>query len=203
MTRTDSFKALYFLRTGGIVVAGLGGGLAVQHGETGLAAALLIAFVLLLFSGRVQAHFWSDLLAGLHYLNRRDYPRCKTHTQRFLGALRSRPWLKHLIWLAPSSYTANAEVLALNNLAAAEIGLDEHDSARAHLTRALGLDPKCPPLYRNMGVLVRQTDSDAEAAPWFERARALGFRGDWTDRRALASQRNNAPLRLLVSAKRQ
>lgn len=192
MVRTDAFKAIYFLRVGCTLVAGVGGAAAFQGGHTALAAALMALFALTLLSGRVQAYFWSDLLVGLHYLNLRDYPRSKAHSERFLVKLRQRPRLRHLIWLANSSYSADAEVLALNNLAAAEIGLGEIDAARAHLTRAMQLDPKCPLPYRNMGALTLRTGSTTDASPWFEKAATLGLRGDWSDKRALASQRRNA-----------
>jgi ATP-dependent Clp protease adapter protein ClpS len=192
MTRTDAFKALYFLRVGFLLLACVGGATAAQNGYPVLAAMLILPFVLLAFSGRVQAYFWSELLAGLHHLNLRDYPRSKAHSERFLVQLRERPWLRHLIWLATSSYSDAAEVLALNNLGAAEIALGEIDAAREHLTLAMALDPKCPLLYRNMGALTLRTGSTADAAPWFHQAVALGLKGDWSDARAMASQRHNA-----------
>ena len=191
MSRTAALKALYFLRVGAILAAGIGGAAAARNGHTALGVALMALFAVLLLSGRVQAYFWSELLAGLHHLNQRDYPRSKAHSERFLAQLRERPWLRHLIWLANSSYSDVAEALALNNLSAAEIALGETDAARAHLSRAMELDPKCPLLYRNMGALALRTGSTADAAPWFEKAAALGLKNDWSDRRAMASQRHN------------
>ncbi len=192
MTRTDVLKATYFLRVGAILLAGIGGAAAAQEGHTVLGAALMALLVVLLLAGRAQAYFWSELLAGLHHLNQRDYRLSKAHSERFLTQLRERPWLKHLIWLANSSYSSNAEVMALNNLGAAEMALGEIDAARTHLTRAIELDPRCPLPYRNMGTLTLRTGSVTDAMPWLQKAEALGFRGDQSDSRAMASQRNNA-----------
>jgi hypothetical protein len=144
MARSDAFKAIYYGRVACIVLAGVGGAVAAQAGRPALGAGLLGIFALLLLSGRAQAYFYAELLAGLHHLNLRDYPRSKAHSARFLEQLRQRPWLKHLIWLATSSYSASAEVLALNNLGAAEVALGEVDAARAHLARAIELDAQCP-----------------------------------------------------------
>ena len=192
MTRTDVYKALYFAKVAAVVALVLGALLAGRSDQRAFAVALTVLAVLLLISGRVQAAFWSDLLAGLHRLNQRDYVRSKAHSERFIAQLYKQPWLRRLSWLAPSSYTLNAEVMALNNLGAAELALEDFDAARAHLTRAIALDPKCPLPYRNMGVLTLRAGEVDDAAPWFEKAVALGFKGDWTDRRAMASQRNNA-----------
>ena len=84
--------------------------------------------------------------------------------------------------------------MALNNLGAAELAMGEVDAARAHLNEAIAKDPKCPLPYRNIGLLIQSTGSTEEARPWFEKAIALGLRGDWSDRAARASQRNNAEL---------
>ena len=194
MTRTDILKGVYFTRLAGLAVSGIGFARAARGGAAIPAAALGALFAALLLSGRVQAHFWSELLSGLHTLNQRDYQASKVHSQRFLEQLRERPWLRRLIWLGTSSYSLNAEVLALNNLGAAETALGEFDAARAHLNQAIALDPQCPLPYRNMGLLTLRTASRAEASPWLQKAVALGLRGDVSDRLAMSSQRRNAEL---------
>ena len=194
MTRTDVLKGVYFARWGGIVALGLCAAAASQRGAALAAAACGVAFLALLLSGRVQAVFWSELLAGLHDLNRRDYRASKVHSERFLARLHDRPWLRYLIWLGAGSYSPSVEATALNNLGAAELGLGEIESARAHLNQSIATDPQCPLPYRNMGILVRLTESPEAARPWFDRAAALGLRGDWSDRVVQASQRNNAEL---------
>jgi len=194
MTRTDALKGVYVARAAGIVGFGIGAAVAGQNGTITLAVLCGVLFFALLLSGRVQAYFWSELLAGLHDLNRRDYPASKSHSERFLAQLHDGPWLKHLIWFGTSSYSLSVEALALNNLGAAELVLGEADAARAHLNEAIAKDPKFPLPYRNMGLLIQSTASTEEARPWFEKAIALGLRGDWSDRVARASQRNNAEL---------
>jgi tetratricopeptide (TPR) repeat protein len=194
MTRTDVLKGVYAGRLAGLVLFGLGAMLAFRNGATLAGGLLGVLFVVVALSGRVQAFFWSELLAGLHHLNLRDYGASKAHSERFLTQLRGRPWLKRLIWLGSSSYSLNAEVLGLNNLGAAELALGEIDAARAHLNQAIALDPQCPLPYRNLGMLALQTASKEEAAPLFEQAAKLGLRGDWTDKVVMTSQRRNAAL---------
>lgn len=194
MTRTDILKGVYAARAVGIGVFGLSAWVAHRNGALLPAAVCGILFLALLLSGRVQAFFWSEMLAGLHNLNQRSYPASKAHSEQFLARLHDRPWLKHLIWLGTSSYSISVEAMALNNLAAAELALGELEAARRHLDEAIARDAKCPLPYRNMGVLVRTTDSAEAARPWFNKAVALGLRGDWSDRAAQASQRNNAEL---------
>lgn len=132
--------------------------------------------------------------AGWLPLNQRDYQMSKVHSERFLAQLRERPWLRRLVWLGTSSYSLSAEVLALNNLGAAELALGEFDAAREHLNQAIALDPQCPMPYKNMGALILRTASTAEASPWLEKAAALGLRGDLSDRMVMSSQRRNAEL---------
>jgi ATP-dependent Clp protease adaptor protein ClpS len=192
MTRTGAYKAIYFLTICAIVLLACLAVGAAYDGHPASAAITTAALLALLLRGRIQALFWSELLAGLHHLNQRDYARSKDHSERFLVQLGERPWLRRLIWLGTSSYSADAEVLALNNLGAAELALGLTDEARIHLARAIELDPLCPLPYRNMGTLALRTSPSAEAMPWFERAKALGLRGDWSDRAVLASQRRNA-----------
>lgn len=194
MTRTDVLKGVYFARLAALVLLGVGAVAATRSGVALVAVAAGTLFGAVLLSGRLQAHFWAELLAGLHDLNQHRYANSKSHSERFLSQLRERPWQRHLIWLGTSSYSLNAEVLALNNLGAAEVALGEFDDARAHLTEAMALDPKCPLPFHNMGKLVLCTASTAEALPWFERAAALGFRGGLSDQAVMASQRRNAEL---------
>ncbi len=194
MTRTDALKGIYFARVAALIIFGIGTAVMIRSGALMPALTLGVLFAAVLLSGRVQAYFWSELLAGLHLLDRRDYARSKVHSERFLVQLRERPWLRRLIWLGTSGYSLNPEVMALNNLGAAEMQLGEFDAARAHFNRAIALDPLCPLPCRNMGALVLRTASPEEARPWFEKAVALGLRGDWSDRVVTTSQRRNAEL---------
>ena len=194
MTRTDVLKGVYVARAAGLVLFGLGAASAARRGATVQAIVLGVLFAAVLLSGRIQAYFWSELLAGLHALSQRDYPRSKDHSKLFLAQLQERPWLQRFIWLGTSSYSLNAEVMALNNLGAAEMALGEFDAAREHFDQAIVLEPSSPLPYRNMGLLLLRTGPAAVALPWFEKATALGLRGGWSDRVAMSSARRNAEL---------
>ena len=191
MTRTDALKGAYVARIVLLLATVIGAEVLAHRGAVVPATALGVLFIALLLSGRIQAHFWFELLAGLRALNQRDYGASKVHSERFLAQLHERPWLKRLIWLGPSSYALSAEALALNNLGAPEMSLGEFDAARARFDQAIALDPPGPLPYSNMGALILRTGSSAEALPWFRKAEALGLRQDFTDRWMMSSQRRN------------
>ena len=94
--------------------------------------------------------------------------------------------------LDQASYSLNVGVLAFNNLGAADIGLGNLDTARAHLDLAIKLDPSCPLLYRNMYTLLMRIGPYADAQPWLVKAGALGMKGGVTDRMVQSSQPRNA-----------
>ncbi len=102
--------------------------------------------------------------------------------------VRKEPWIKHLIWLGTSSYSRDPEVLALNNLGAAEHGLGEDDAARRHLNEAVALDPLCPLPFLNLGVIAAHKGEMAEAERCFAESRRLGLHNDLSDRIVRASQ---------------
>lgn len=184
MTRTGAYKGIYFTLV-------LAGALAIVLMAAQLRSplpALAALALLLLAPGRILGFFWRDLLAGLRLLNCRDYEQSIYYSQRFLSTVRERPWLKNLVWLGASSYSRDPEVLALNNLGAAEIGLGRFDKARSYLDEAIAMDPKCPLPYFNMGALCLQTGPRTTAQPWFDQAIALGFTGGPSDRIVMASQ---------------
>ena len=184
MTRTTVYKAVYIG-----VVFGFGPALGVVAILSGAPPQILLPlFLLLLVPGRILGFFWRDLLTGLRLLRQKNYAKSKVYSERFLYKVRKSPWLKHLIWLGTSSYSRDPEVLALNNLGAAEIELGEHDVAKAHLKEAIALDPKCPLPFRNMGVLCLHTGTRASAQPWFEQSVALGYTGGLSDKIVKAAQ---------------
>ncbi len=83
-------------------------------------------------------------------------------------------------------------MLALNNLGAAEMGLGQHDLARAHLNAAITLDPLCPLPFYNLGVLARAQGDTAEEERCFMQAWRLGYRNGVTDKIVRAAQRRFA-----------
>ena len=112
----------------------------------------------------------------------------KICSERFLERIRNNPWIKHLIWLGTSSYSRDPEVLALNNLGAAELMLGEVDAARRHLMRASALDPLCPLPYFNLGVLEKAEGHLDEAQRLLAQAVKLGYTRGVSDKIVSAAQ---------------
>jgi tetratricopeptide (TPR) repeat protein len=146
------------------------------------AIALPGIILVLLAPGRIAGFFWRDLLRGLRLLNAKEFAASKLCSERFLVQIRAAPWRKHLIWLVTSAYSRDPEVLALNNLGAAEFQLGEWRSARKHLDHAIELDPLCPLPYFNIAVLLNAGGDAAQAAQWFGEAERLGYTRGRSDR---------------------
>ena len=185
MTRTAIYKGIYFA----VLALAAGTSVALVFYYRLSPVAILAVFAVLLAPGRILGWLWRDLLTGLRLLNASRFAESKAASERFLATFHKRPWIRHAIWLGTSSYSRNPEVLALNNLGAAEINLGELDQAKQHLEQAIALDKKCPLPYFNMGVLMGATDQPAEGERWFAYARELGYvRGSVSDSIVRAAQ---------------
>lgn len=178
MTRTAGYKLVYFAYR---LVALLAVVWACIHFQL-TALALPGIILVLLAPGRIVGFFWRDLLRGLRLLNAKEFAASKQCSERFLVQVRARPWLKHLVWLVTSAYSRDPEVLALNNLGAAEVPLGEWQSARKHLDHAIALDPLCPLPHYNIAVLLKAAGDAAQAAHWFTEAKRLGYTRGRSDR---------------------
>ncbi|HEY2068536.1 MAG TPA: tetratricopeptide repeat protein [Rhizomicrobium sp.] len=184
MSRTARYKIVYFtMLFGGAVLAGAA---FVVFRLSPLAVVTVLIGALI--PGRILGFFWRDLLKGLRLLNAREYPESKRSSERFLVEVHKRPWIRKLIWLGASTYSRDPEVIALNNLGAAEMQLGEHDAARRHLNQAIALDPLCPLPFVTLGIMARQAGDSAEAARCFAEARRLGYAHGLLDRIVRASQ---------------
>lgn len=192
MTRRATYKALYVAILAGGPIAVLGVGLALMDHAGRLPPAAPLALVALavavLFRRRVLAFYWRDYVAGVQLLERKDYAASKIHSERFIAKVRKAPWLKNLIWLGASGYSTDPEVMALNHLGVAEIGLGAFEAAQQHIEEAIALDPAYPRPLRSMAVLRLRAGTSAEAISWVEKAAALGLRDDWGDRMMQATQ---------------
>ena len=184
MTRTTLYKAHYFAVLG---LAGLIAALALVHYQFSLVS-VVVVLVLLILPGRILGFYWRNLLRGLRLLNARRYEESRLHSVLFLEELRQRPYLRHLVWLGSSTYSHNPEVLALNNLGAAESKLGQLDSARQHLERAIELDPQCPLPFLNLGIIHASNEEFDAAERCFSEATRLGYANDLSDRIVRASQ---------------
>ena len=184
MTRTTLYKAHYFsiLCLAGTVA------LAALFYFRFSAISILLILVALLIPGRILGFYWGDLLRGLRLLNARQFAESKRHSQRFLEKVRRQPWLKHLVWLWSSTYSHDPEVLALNNLGAAELNMGETEAAKLHLSEAIRLDGKCPLPFFNLGVLHANIGEPEEAKRCFEQAARLGYSNSLSDKLVRAAQ---------------
>lgn len=90
--------------------------------------------------------------------------------------------------MGTSTYSRDPEVLALNNLGAAEAQLGELEAARRHLGQAIVLDPQCPLPFLNLGLLARKNGDAVEAERCFTEAARLGYAHDLSDRIVRAAQ---------------
>ncbi|HTT96838.1 MAG TPA: tetratricopeptide repeat protein [Rhizomicrobium sp.] len=184
MTRTTLYKGVYFAMFGSAAILALGVLAYFQFSPL----AFLVVVVALLIPGRILGYFWRDLLRGLRLLNAKDYVASKVCSERFLVEVREKPWIRHFIWLGSSTYSRDPEVLALNNLGAAELALGEVDVARAHLEEAIAKDPLCPLPFFNLGALFKATGNVSESERCFAEATRLGFRHGISDKIVRASQ---------------
>ncbi len=184
MTRTTLYKAHYF----GMLLLAVALALAALIYFRFSGVSLVLVFIALLIPGRVLGFYWRDLLRGLRLLNARQFAESKRHSELFLEDVRRRPWIKHLVWLGSSAYSHDPEVLALNNLGAAELGLGEIDSAKTHLNEAIRMDGLCPLPFFNLGVLHANNDEPEEAERCFAQAARLGYANSLSDKIVRASQ---------------
>lgn len=184
MSRTALYKVQYFatIAAGGVLAA-----LAFWWYDFS-SLALAVAVFLLLLPGRVLGFVWRDLLRGLRLLNARHFAESRRHSTLFLEAVRRRPYLKYFIWLGSSSYSRNPEVLALNNLGAAELALGEVAAAQSHFEAAMESDPHCPLPHFNMGILLAGQDDLSEAERCFRHAASLGYTNGLSDKIIRAAQ---------------
>lgn len=184
MSRTTLYKAHYF---GTIAVLGLCVLWLLYYSEFS-PICFIVLLVALVLPGRVLGFFWRDLLRGLRLLNTRQFAESRRHSQLFLQTLHKRPHLRRLVWLGSSTYSRNPEVLALNNLGAAELHLGEIESAKEHLARATMIDRKCPLPYFNMGLIYTLEENVEEAERYFQKAACLGYKNRLSDRIVKAAQ---------------
>jgi tetratricopeptide (TPR) repeat protein len=184
MSRTALYKLIYFAQVTGY--AALVVWLCVHFKLSPPVVALSI--LCLFIPGRILGFFWRNLLRGLRLLNAKQYQESKRHSELFLEEIGRRPWMRHLIWLGSGSYSRDPTAMALNNLAAAEIGLAQFDLARDHLNASIHVDGSNPLPYHNMAALLSKTGRQEEALVWLERARERGLSWGLTDRLVRRSQ---------------
>ena len=151
-----------------------------------IAAALIAAFpqrqevllfvVLLLFlPGRVQGYFYRDFFRGRREMGVGEFDAALDHFSTFAENVRSRPWLKRLIWLSFGVYTTDIEAMTHNNLGACYLEKGEITKSKTALYRALEICPTYPIPYFNLALLYGLTGERREAVRCFQEAKRLGY----------------------------
>lgn len=178
MTRLARYRLGYL---GALV--GLGGAaVAIVAAADYSPLAILAVGLMLLAPGRLQGVLWRDFFRGTRLLREGRHAEAIAYLEGFRIRITQRPSLKRAIWLTWPGYTANADVMALTNLGAAQFGLGDLDAAERDLTTASALDPESPLPWLNLG-LVRSARGDTSGAERaFVEARRHGYRGGSLDR---------------------
>lgn len=170
MTRSRRLKLAYvaviLAASAAVALVGVAVG-----GLRGIAAAL----VLLLLPGRVQGYFYRDFFRGRRLLEEGRLLECIPHFERFIAAVRARPWLKRLLWLQFAVYTTDIEAMALNNLGSAYVELGDPESAERYLDQALRIDGRYPVALYNLSLVAALRGDRATAERLIKEAADLGY----------------------------
>jgi tetratricopeptide (TPR) repeat protein len=145
-------------------------------------SALFIAALFFLLPGRIVGYYWRDLIRGRRYLNQRDYSLSIAHSKTFLAQLRHKPWIKHLIWIAPSLWTISVQAMAYNNLGAALLESGDLSQAQSAFLKALDCDRQYPMPQYNLAVIATLQQNLVSAREHFELSKRLGFAHNTFDR---------------------
>lgn len=170
MTRSHRLKLAYVA----VILAALAA-LALVGAAVGGLHGIAAALVLLLLPGRVQGYFYRDFFRGRRLLDEGRFRECIPHFERFIAAVRARPWKKRLLWLQFAVYTTDIEAMALNNLGSAYVQLDDPDSAERYLNQALRIDGRYPVALYNLSLVAAMRGDDATAERLMKEAAELGY----------------------------
>jgi ATP-dependent Clp protease adaptor protein ClpS len=184
MTRRARHRAIYWLVVlgGALALFGVAVALSTFFGDLPIAVVLVLLTAAPAASGGLANFLKRDLIIGLRSQKRKDHAAAKVHFERFIGLMHRAPWLKHLIWLRRATYSSDPEVLALDHLGLVEMALGEFEAARTHFETAIELDAENPLPFHCLGLLCVHTGDIDEGLARLEKARALGFRDDASDK---------------------
>lgn len=150
---------------------------------------LLVAMLLLIVPGQVQAHYYRDLYQARRASAAGRHEEAIRLTERFLQTLRERPGLRRMLWLTWSVYTTSVEAMALNNLGTAQLDLKRWDEAEASFRAALERDRRYPIPYVNLALAAQARGDHAAAEAFLKEAAERGFKARVSKRPALAGGR--------------
>jgi len=146
------------------------------YAYAGLNSAILIGVVLiLLVFGRITGWLWRDILIGRRKMDAQQYEEAIPYLESFLNKLEMRPWIGNLIWISPTLYTINAKAMALNNLGACYLELDNRDDAMRHFASALEQDPLYPLPHYNLALIAGIEDATDTMQEHLAKSVLLGY----------------------------
>lgn len=163
-----------------LVLAAIGAGVLLAVAVGGWAG-LLAAALLMLLPGRIQGFFYRDFFRGRRLFSQGRYADAVPHFERFLAAVRARPWIKRLLWLQFAAYTTDIEAMTLNNLGGAHIQLGNLDAGERYLREALAIDARYPVALYNLSRVAAVRGDEADAERLLAEAARLGFSGGGID----------------------
>lgn len=158
----------------------------------------MVLGLLLFIPGRLPALFWGEFYEGQRRMQSGDYEQAASSFEAFLSKIRSRPWLKRLIYFRWGVHTWDIEAMTLNNLGNTFVERGQPSRAAQWYEAALKVDPHYGVAYSNLAIVRYAEGDDAEAEMLLDRAHALGNR----HLTPLAAQERAAVLRSIQGAGR-
>jgi tetratricopeptide (TPR) repeat protein len=132
--------------------------------------------------GRVSGYYWRDLYRARRLQDARQPDAAIACLERFIALMHERPRLRRLWCCDWSVYTRDPVVMALNNIGAARIDLDQLTEAEAALKQAIAIDRLFPVAYFNLAVLCKLRGEEGRMGRYAQAAVLLGYRRDAVDR---------------------
>ena len=171
MNRSLRYKILFIVYV--VVLLGIAG-LCILYFKLSTGGILLLA-LLFLIPGRIAGFFWRDFYRGRKLASMGAWEDAIGYFERFLADVKSRPWLKHMIWFAWGTYTRDIEVMTQNNLGAMQLNLGRLDEAEPHFRAAGELDPEAPLPRYNLAMLEQMRGNTEQAKSLLNEVQRLGY----------------------------
>ena len=176
MSRTRLLKIGYLVVLGALALAVVA---LARHFRS--PAVVVAAALVLLVPGRIQAWLCRDLFRARRLFDRQQPAASLPHSERFLAAVRARPWLDRALWFGWPIYTVSARAMCFNNIGAAQLELGALVEARRAFEAALALDPAYPIPHVNLAVIGQAQGRHDAAARHAGDAVRLGYSGGTVD----------------------
>ena len=142
---------------------------------------VIVVVLVLLIPGRLQGYFFREFFRGRKLLDERRASEALVHFQQFLSSVRSRRWLKPMVWLSWATYTPDIEAMTVNNIGAAHLELGHFDESETAFREALAIDKQYAIPHFNLAVLHEMRGNNTLAIESVAEANRLGFSGGTID----------------------